>query len=304
MATAATILEKAASYIGTKESPANSNNVIFNTDYYGGEVSGSAYPWCCAFVWDIFRMCGASDLFYAGAKTAYCPTAMNWYKQQGQFYTVSQGGQAGDVVFFDWSSNAVADHIGFVKSRNSNGSYQTIEGNTSVSSNDNGGAVMERTRTTGTILGFGRPAYGGASTAASAAAASTDTSSVPVTEIIKQFQTWLNAYCRSGLAVDGIYGVKTRTAAIKAMQTCIGVTADGIWGAKSKAVCPALKQGSSGNAVYILQGILFCRGYIYSGFDGQFGSMTQAEVRSYQGANSLTSDGIAGKDTFTSLFAK
>ena len=35
MAKASTILKKAKSYIGTKEKPANSNNVKFNTDYYG-----------------------------------------------------------------------------------------------------------------------------------------------------------------------------------------------------------------------------------------------------------------------------
>ncbi len=44
------IMDKAASYIGTLESPPGSNNVLFNTDYYGGAVSGDWYPWCCAFV--------------------------------------------------------------------------------------------------------------------------------------------------------------------------------------------------------------------------------------------------------------
>ena len=38
MAKASEILELAKSYEGTKESPANSNNVIFNTHYYGREV--------------------------------------------------------------------------------------------------------------------------------------------------------------------------------------------------------------------------------------------------------------------------
>ena len=79
MAKASTILKKAKSYIGTKENPANSNNVKFNTDYYGHSVKGSSYPWCCAFVWDIFRMCNASDLFFGGKKTAYCPDVENYY---------------------------------------------------------------------------------------------------------------------------------------------------------------------------------------------------------------------------------
>ena len=90
MAKASTILKKAKSYIGTKENPANSNNVKFNTDYYGHSVKGSSYPWCCAFVWDIFRMCNASDLFFGGKKTAYCPDVENYYKKHDRWHSTGQ----------------------------------------------------------------------------------------------------------------------------------------------------------------------------------------------------------------------
>lgn len=40
MAKASEVIALAKSYVGTKGSPANSNNVIFNTHYYGGEISG------------------------------------------------------------------------------------------------------------------------------------------------------------------------------------------------------------------------------------------------------------------------
>lgn len=40
MATAEKILEIARSQIGARESPANSDNVKYNTAYYGREVSG------------------------------------------------------------------------------------------------------------------------------------------------------------------------------------------------------------------------------------------------------------------------
>lgn len=122
-------------------------------------------------------------------------------------------------------------------------------------------------------------------------------------EGIKKFQTWLNNNYNAGLSVDGIYGPKTRTAAIRAMQTNIGTTADGIWGSRSNAACPVLGVGSIGNDVHILQGMLYCRGSVYAGFDGIFGSMTESEIKAYQGANGLLVDGKAGKDTFTSLFA-
>ena len=52
-----------------------------------------------------------------------------------------------------------ASHIGIVEKANKDGTYTTIEGNTSKSSDDNGGAVMRRTRSKSVIRGFARPAY-------------------------------------------------------------------------------------------------------------------------------------------------
>lgn len=149
------IVSKAKSYIGTKESPANSNNVVFNTHYYGKKVSGSAYPWCCAFVWDIFRLCKASELFCGGSKTAYCPDVENYYKKKKKFYG---SGKAGDLCLMDFGKGR-ASHIGIVEKKNVDGTYTVIEGNTSLSSNDNGGAVMRRTRGKSVIRGFARPDY-------------------------------------------------------------------------------------------------------------------------------------------------
>lgn len=149
------IIAKAISYIGTKETPPNSNNVIFNTHYYSKKVNGSAYPWCCVFVWDIFRMCDSSKLFCDGVKTAYCPYVESWGKSNK--LTVSKG-QRGDIVLFDFGKGR-ASHIGIIESVNKDGSYTTIEGNTSITSNDNGGCVMRRTRTKEYIRCIIRPKY-------------------------------------------------------------------------------------------------------------------------------------------------
>lgn len=153
------IMDKAASYIGVAENPAGSNNVIFNTHYYGGNVYGASYPWCCAFVWDIFRMCGLSGLFYDGQKTAYCPAVYSWAKQKG-LIVPKETARYGDIVLFDWGGDGVADHIGFVESYNGV-SYTTIEGNTSDNNNSNGGKVMRRTRYASQILAIVRPKYTG-----------------------------------------------------------------------------------------------------------------------------------------------
>ena len=158
MSTAKEIVAKALSFVGTKESPAGSNNVIFNTDYYGHPVSGSAYPWCVTFVWDVFRLCGASALFYDGKKTASCIAVQDWGKKAGLEIPKIQG-RKGDLILMDWNGNGVPDHIGIVVEQNPDGSYATVEGNTSVTSNDNGGNVMRRTRYTEDVCCMLRPRY-------------------------------------------------------------------------------------------------------------------------------------------------
>jgi LysM repeat protein len=152
------IIEKARSFIGTKESPPNSNDVIFNHDYWGNLKSYTDLPWCCAFVWDIFRLCGISSLFYGGGKTAGCTTFMSWAKKNGQF-VAAKDIKRGDLVLYTWKGNAsVAEHIGIVESFDGK-NVVAVEGNTSVTSNDNGGSVMERTRALSTIIGAARPKY-------------------------------------------------------------------------------------------------------------------------------------------------
>ena len=152
MSTANDILEIARSQIGTRESPANSDNVKYNTVYYGREVSGK-YPWCAVFVWWVFREAGASDLYYGGDKTAYCPTLMSFHKKQ----KVTDY-RPGDIVFFNFSGRSSAGHVGICESWD--GTYiTTIDGNTGSASEDNGGAVLRRRRHKKFIVGAYRPEY-------------------------------------------------------------------------------------------------------------------------------------------------
>ena len=152
MATAEKILEIARSQIGTRESPANSDNVKYNTVYYGREVSGK-YPWCAVFVWWVFREAGAPELYYGGGETAYCPTLMSFHKNQ----KVTDY-RPGDIVFFNFSGRSSAGHVGICESWD--GTYiTTIDGNTGSASEDNGGAVLRRRRHKKFIVGAYRPEY-------------------------------------------------------------------------------------------------------------------------------------------------
>jgi hypothetical protein len=153
MKTKADVLRIAAGEIGTKESPAGSNNVKYNTWFYGHEVRGPAYPWCMAFVVWTFWQAGF-NLY----KTASCSTLVSRYKTvKGKW--VTSDFKPGDIAMFDFSGRkSRTQHTGIIEKVNGNW-VTTIEGNTSLTSQDNGGAVMRRVRNIKYITGACRPGY-------------------------------------------------------------------------------------------------------------------------------------------------
>ena len=152
--TAEKILDTARAQLGIREEPPNSNRVKFNTAYYGREVSGSAYPWCCAFVWWVFREAGAASLFDGGKKTASCSALLSFHKGQA----VRGDYQPGDIIFFNFNGRKNPAHVGICESWD--GQYiTTIDGNTAPTNEANGGAVMRRRRAKKYMIGAYRPAY-------------------------------------------------------------------------------------------------------------------------------------------------
>ena len=157
MATAQQLLDIARAELGTKESPAGSNNVKYNTAYYGREVYDglwdTEFPWCVVFLWWCFRQAGAAELFYGGSKTASCRQLLSYHKRQAV-----TDYQPGDIIFYNFHGKTTAGHVGICESAGGS-SIVTIEGNTGVGNDANGGAVMRRTRSLGQIVGAYRPAY-------------------------------------------------------------------------------------------------------------------------------------------------
>lgn len=123
---------------------------------------------------------------------------------------------------------------------------------------------------------------------------------------IRNIQSTLNARYGAGLTVDGIWGPLSQKALIKALQIELnmlygaGLTVDGIFGPRTKAAIRNLSQGSRGNLVWILQAGLYVKGFETT-IDSIFGANTTRQVRAFQTANGLTSDGIAGPNTFEAL---
>lgn len=153
MGTVKQTLDIARSQLGVKESPPNSNRVLYNTWFWGREVSGPDYPWCAAWVaW----VCDKANVKLP-VRTASCGALMNAAKNAKMWVTGNF--QPGDLAIFDWSgAKTTTNHVGIVESVTSNG-VVTIEGNTAVGNDSNGGEVMRRTRDNKFIIGAVRPIY-------------------------------------------------------------------------------------------------------------------------------------------------
>ena len=278
MSSAAKVLEIARAEIGVKESPSGSNKVKYNTEYYGREVSGSGYAWCAVFVWWVFKHAGCPELYFGGKKSAYCPTIADYYILNKQTVSKSKG-QAGDIVLFDWNQNNSSDHIGIIESRNSDGSYVCIEGNTAVGNNSNGGQVMRRTRYQSQISWICRPKY-------------TENSTVtPATSTIT-----------NKLSVDGEWGQTTT----RKTQKVFGTVQDGIVSGQLKS-CKQYLQGcltSSWQFVsYSKNGSAMVKAIqrlVGVSVDGKAGKATVKAMQKFLNNNGYdcgTVDGYMGKKT-------
>lgn len=157
MATVNGLLKTAQKYLGKTEYPPNSNKIIFNTNFYGREVSGPAYPWCAVFVYEMCKEAGV----HLPLKTASCTALMNAAKQADMW--VTSNFRPGDIAIFDFTGKQkVAKHCGIVEDIIPDYGIVAIEGNTSstdAGSQDNGGMVCRKRRQLKHIIGVVRPHY-------------------------------------------------------------------------------------------------------------------------------------------------
>lgn len=160
---ASDIISAAKKEVGTKATPIR--NCKYNTWYYGHAVSGDCYHWCAVFVSWVFNQLGVlSSLLYG--KNASCGYMAKAFQDRGRLIVPKSISdvKAGDVVFFHWSNERstlvpgtyVSDHVGIVTGVNSNGTINTVEGNTIDTVN---GQVAARTRSLNVVSCLGRPNY-------------------------------------------------------------------------------------------------------------------------------------------------
>ena len=125
--------------IGYTETPANSNKTKFGK-WFGFD----GVAWCGMFVSWCYDKAGF-PLGNVGFSKGFagCQTAVAHYKKKNKVTTKPV---QGDIVFFDWNGDGRFDHTAiFVKDIDGK-SFETIEGNTSLINQSNGGQVMRRKR--------------------------------------------------------------------------------------------------------------------------------------------------------------
>jgi hypothetical protein len=142
------ILDIAQKEIGTKEVPADTNKSI-----YGEWFGFDGVAWCGMFVSWVYYHAGY-PLGKIGFSKGFagCGTAMKHFKDSGEVITDLKNVKPGDIFIVDWNGDNRVDHTGIVKTVDTlltTGFFKTIEGNTAVGNDSNGGEVMERSRKLG-----------------------------------------------------------------------------------------------------------------------------------------------------------
>lgn len=146
MTTAQQILDIARAEIGVRESPAGSNR-----QKYGKAYGWDGVAWCAQFVWWCFHQADAENLL--PTKTASCWQMMDAAKKAGLWVTSDY--KPGDVLIYKFGASY---HTGICESVSGN-SATAIEGNTGISNDANGGAVMRHKRSVAFVKGAVRPKY-------------------------------------------------------------------------------------------------------------------------------------------------
>lgn len=244
MATASKIINIAAKELGYSRW----NDPKPGTKYgrwYAQKTSSSYFarsgvPYCAMFVSWVLSSAGMTP---PGGIFAYCPTGLNNARRLGRVHD-KRSAAPGDIVFFDWNKDGVADHVGIVTANK--GSYlETIEGNTSSGrrgSQSNGGGVYRRARSLSVVLAVANPQYSNAAPARPAARSGLVADGWAGAATIRRAQQLAHTPVDGVIsgqwrgnkkyhwAVTGITYGKGGSTLVRKIQTTLGINPDGYWG--------------------------------------------------------------------------
>lgn len=133
------IIRIAEKEIGQGEKPLNTNKTK-----YGKWFGFDGVAWCGMFVSWCYAQAGF-PLPKIGFPKGFagCQTAVAYFKKNNM---ITINPVEGDIVFFDWNNDGRFDHVGLFKKWIDKDNFETIEGNTAIGNDSNGGQVMTRKR--------------------------------------------------------------------------------------------------------------------------------------------------------------
>ena len=127
-----------------------------------GNVGGAPYwswwgldyrvEWCAIFVSWCADQCGYLDAGVLPKMEGVRPY-VDWFIERGQWQGRDYEPSPGDIIFFDWESDGLADHVGIVE-KVENGIIYTIEGNAGDRCIENSYPLD-----TAPVYGYGAPPY-------------------------------------------------------------------------------------------------------------------------------------------------
>lgn len=245
--------------LGLTETPHGSNDNRIVRWYNANVAKIGRGPWCDMAVSYWAAKAGIASIV---GQFAYCPYHVEWFRKQGRL-VAAEDLRPGDVVFFNFDGGRLAQHVEVAASRpNSRGTFSTVGGNTSSGtggSQNNGGGVYARTRSTRQVVAVGHPDWSKVAGKAS-----------PIK--VKPKAAKPSKKATTGLAVDGSLGPAT----IRRWQQVMGTTADGVISSPSNLIrAVQIRVGLKGKAV-----------------DGHLGPVTIKAIQRYLGT---TPDGVISR---------
>lgn len=232
--------DKMCAFAETTLGMSDENNTVrtpvhtwYNAKFGNPDPGKYAWDWCDGWITYVAWQTGNQAAVVFGGAFAYTVDHANAFKAKGQWHVDTAGIRRGDIVFFDWdgSNNISAiDHVGLCVGVNADGTVQTIEGNIE-------NAVKRKTRSSSTIVGYGRPNYSGTSTpppdngGGTVATVKLSDAQAHTAAATRVIQDALNREF-GGVVVDGDYGPQTK-AAYTRWQQSLGWPGDGEPGAHS-----------------------------------------------------------------------
>jgi cell wall-associated NlpC family hydrolase len=132
-----------------------------NNTIYGKWYGLNNQPWCAMFVSWCYSQVGQVEKIAASTRKGFasCDAGLKWFVKKNKLVPTGQA-QSGDIVFFQFDTDAQPDHVGIVVKNDGKKYLWCIEGNTAgdnKGSQSNGDGVYLKKRAYSLVMAVARP---------------------------------------------------------------------------------------------------------------------------------------------------